>query len=328
MVLFCSSNYLEGIPAAAREFFLRRSEYMSTVPPQKQEPSETDPDFSLWSHVRESLMVLPAHFASETNIEGLRATDIHTLNTALGATIEEQVVASLNRMRNVWDPDNRYPLYSFVRQTQTFPDVLFARRDPDQPRAMDIKLGIELKGWYVLAKEGEPSFRYQVTPAACGPLDMIVVVPWYLSNILAGTPKVGTPYIESARYAAEYRNYWWTTMRSSKSKTGINSPKNVGPYPKKSDQISDKPVSDSGGNFGRYARTGIMDDYIKFIDDEQIRGIPTHYWRTFFKMFQEKEDTTQIEAALKRLETAARETQSNPDLAIDLGQLVRLLSSE
>ena len=30
-------------------------------------------------------------------------------------------------------------------------------------------MGIELKGWYVLAKEREPSFRQKVTPAACSP---------------------------------------------------------------------------------------------------------------------------------------------------------------
>lgn len=31
----------------------------------------------------------------------------------------------------------------------------------------DILFGIELKGWYLLAKEREPSLRFQVTEAAC-----------------------------------------------------------------------------------------------------------------------------------------------------------------
>ena len=30
-----------------------------------------------------------------------------------------------------------------------------------------IAMGIELKGWYLLSKEGVGSFRFQVTPAAC-----------------------------------------------------------------------------------------------------------------------------------------------------------------
>lgn len=296
--------------------------------PKKHYPPETHPDFVLWNNIKKSLMVLPSYFLSETNIEGLRATDIHTLNTVLGATIEEQVVISLNRMRNVWDPNNKYALYSFVRQTQTFPDVLLARRNPDNLHDFDIKFGIELKGWYVLAKEGEPSFRYQVTPTACNLLDLIVVVPWYLSNVLSGTPKIMTPYIESALYAAEYRNYWWREIRStSESGRSISSPQSVGPYPRKSDRISDKPNYDSGNNFGRYARTGLMAAYIKLIDDEIIRGIPISKWRTFFKMFQEKEDEHAIQAALNKLKATVQAAESsNDEQAISLRQeLLRVL---
>ena len=63
------------------------------------------------------------YFRTETHIAGVMATDLHTLNTVLGATIEEQVVRTLNLIRTTWDPDGRYALYSFVRQPQTFPDV-------------------------------------------------------------------------------------------------------------------------------------------------------------------------------------------------------------
>jgi hypothetical protein len=76
------------------------------------------------------------------------ASDIFTLNSALGATIEEQVVASLNTLRPVWDPDRQYQTYGFVRQPQTFPDVLLRRKTDGQ----DILMGIELKGWYILAR--------------------------------------------------------------------------------------------------------------------------------------------------------------------------------
>ncbi|MFX4300904.1 hypothetical protein ACOJUR_01270 [Alicyclobacillus tolerans] len=269
--------------------------------PTRVLPTAKDKHFELWSRVRQSLAALPSYFASETNIEGLRATDIHTLNTTLGATIEEQVVASLNKMRAVWDPDDKYSLHSFIRQTQTFPDVLFAKRDPDTAQLSDIILGIELKGWYVLAKEGEPSFRYQVTPAVCTLMDMVVIVPWYLSNVISGVPRVLKPYIEAAKYAAEYRNYWWQNLREAKSDVRIESPTSVSPYPKKSDKISDKPKSDGGGNFGRYARTGIMDDYIKALDQEEVTGIAIQYWREFFKLFQQDEDQARIRSALERL---------------------------
>ena len=57
------------------------------------------------------------------------------------------------------------------------------------------------------------------------------------------------------------------------------------PYPRKSDKISDKPLSDPGGNFGRFARTGIMDPYLKEAKDTRISGIAAREWVTFFKRF-------------------------------------------
>jgi len=74
--------------------------------------------------VREAVLALPGYFDSHTNIEGVAATDLFALNTVLGATIEVQVVQTLNRMRDVWDPEDEWPLHVFERQAQTFPDVL------------------------------------------------------------------------------------------------------------------------------------------------------------------------------------------------------------
>lgn len=108
---------------------------------------------------------MPAHFRTETFITGIVATDLHTLNTVLGAAIEEQAVETLNAMRAVWDPKGFCSLYSFVRQAQTFPDVLL-RRPPGAGSAEEVLIGIELKGWYMLAKEGEPNLRFSATP--CG----------------------------------------------------------------------------------------------------------------------------------------------------------------
>ena len=123
----------------------------------------------LCQNVREAIACLPMHFRTETRISAIMATDLHTLHTVLGATIEEQVVRTLNQIRNTWDPDDQYALYSFVRQAQTFPDVLLRRMSDG-----DVLLGIELKGWYLLAKEREPSLRFQVIAAACSEQDMIV----------------------------------------------------------------------------------------------------------------------------------------------------------
>jgi hypothetical protein len=76
-----------------------------------------------------------------------------------------------------------------------------------EKKSKDILFGI--KSWYTLSKEGEPSFRYQITPAACADADLLVIVPWILSDVVSGSPKLFQPWIESARYVAEHHNFYW-----------------------------------------------------------------------------------------------------------------------
>ena len=63
----------------------------------------------------------------------------------------------------------------------------------------------------------------------------------------------------------------------------ITIPEGVGPYPLKSDHISDKAASDGGGNFGRLARYGLMDSYIGDMHETWVRGISVKDWLKFFK---------------------------------------------
>ena len=144
-----------------------------SVEPKRNPPQSNEIVYKVYERVREALFALPTYFQSDTSIEGILATDIFTLNAAFGATIEDQVVSTLNRMREVWDPDEQFMYYRFVRQPQTFPDVLLRKDTSGTDRhESEILLGIELKSWYLLAKEGEPSFRFQVTPAACAKQDL------------------------------------------------------------------------------------------------------------------------------------------------------------
>ncbi len=231
-------------------------------------------------------------------IVGVRATDIQTLNTALGAAIEDQVVQTLNEMRQVWDPDQAHQEFSFARQAQTFPDVVLARASSPG----DIILGLELKGWYLLAKETEPSFRFTVTPAACAPQDLIAIYPWALAQVISGTPKVFTPFVESARYAAEYKNYYWQhVMKGKLPDRSITPPPGVAPYPLKTASISDVAAHDQGGNFGRLARTGLMDAFTTAAGKEPIAGIQARHWRAFFKIYVEKTTDAAIDQALTQL---------------------------
>lgn len=251
--------------------------------PLEPTPPVPDPEDArtlLMGRVREALMALPGYFNSTTNIEGIDAADLFALNTMLGTTIEVQVVNTLNRIRDVWDPDDEWPLYRFERQAQTFPDVLL-RRQLDSGD-FDVALGIELKGWYVLSKEAVPSFRYTVTPAACTEWDLLTVVPWHLSNVLSGVPRVDSPGLWSARYAAQYRNYWWQHGRDTTRNPTIESPTVDAPYRQRSN-TSDRPAYDGGGNFGRIARIGIMSDWIKDTLSRPLAGIPARDWIEFLR---------------------------------------------
>lgn len=276
-------------------------------PPQRDLPGAAWEHSALYKSVCEAIATLPVYFRTETHISGVMATDLHTLNTVLGATIEEQVVRTLNLIRTTWDPNGRYALYSFIRQPQTFPDVRLRKASGDETL-----MGIELKGWYLLAKEGEPSLRFQATPAACSKQDLIVVVPWVLGNVISGSPILFEPFIESAKYAAEFRNYHWQHIRRTTSDNAIDAPSSAQPYPSKADQILDKPRSDSGGNFGRLARTGMMDAYMAKLNEVSLCGIKTVFWREFLKAFQESTTDAQARAALDRLRQRVHDATELP----------------
>ncbi len=287
---------------------------------QKRGPSDSWIHKKLWDGILDALKALPAYFHSDTFIEGINATDIFTLNSALGATIENQVVETLNSIRTVWDVESRYGTYLFVRQPQSFPDVILKNlSDENEPPIM----GIELKGWYLLAKEEEPSLRFRQTKEACAEADVIMVVPWVLSSVISGRPKIFSPYIESARYAAEYRNQHWKKIREGKGTSEIEIPQGAKPYPKKSDATNDKPVSDAGGNFGRIARSGLMDEYLSRMAVQPVCGIRASYWLEFFKIFHQDVTEEKIEESFDALRKKAA-LLSKPG---DEGSVLHLISS-
>lgn len=268
----------------------------SPAAPRRARIPKSDPRFQLLEHVKNALRAVPAYFDSGTHIEGLEAGDLFNLNAVLGSSIEIQVVDTLNRIRKVWDPDDEWPEYRFERSSQTFPDVRLVARSGG---VASILLGIELKGWYLLAKEGEPSFRYKVSPAACSDFDLIVVVPWHLKNVLSGVPIVYEPYIEQAGYVAEYRNYWWQNVRDTKANRAIQlAPIAARPYPPPKWKVNDEAKSDSGWNFGRVARIGVMDLFVEEQLSRRVSGIEARHWVLFFKIYTEASDPDAITARL------------------------------
>ncbi|WP_375425535.1 hypothetical protein [uncultured Friedmanniella sp.] len=261
--------------------------------PTEPDLDPDDPKTQLQLRLRTVLLGLPSFFEFNNHIAGVEATDLFALNTLLGASIEGQVVKALNQQRALWDPYDEWLGYVFVRQSQRFPDVLLTKKGGAEGPA--IALGIELKGWFLLAKEGVPSFRFQTTPAACAPHDLLVVVPWYLDNVLSGSPVAAEPFVVSARWAAEYRNYWWSHLRRTKDDSSITSPAAAKPYPSSDAQIVDSPARDGGGNFGRLARvTGLMDNFVGQSNGLDVLGIRILDWFMFLRAHSDQADRAEV----------------------------------
>lgn len=277
--------------------------------------------------VRAALAALPGEFDFKHTVSGVAATDLFNLNTFLGAGIELEVVRTLNSLRPIWDPDSKWASYRFERSNQAFPDV----RLVDQKVSSDfpIALGIELKGWWMLSKEGVPSMRYAVSPEACADHDLICVVPWYLSSAVSGHAEVAEPWVESARYAAEWRDYWWQNKRSTKTDSSLNYPESALPYPRKADHVSVHPAADSGGNFGRLPRCKpLMDAFIENTMGVQILGIATRSWVKFLSLHR---DGASDEDILRELDSQLRKRSKEvsedvaSEILVHLDEIRRIL---
>ena len=262
--------------------------------PERYELPGDDERTLLREGVVRALRAVPMHFTSTINMEGLSALDLFALNTLLGGAIEEQTVATLNETRAIWDPEGRWADYEFKRYAESFPDVRLERNGGDAP-----VIGIELKGWYLLAKEEMPSFRFRASANAMTIWDLIAVFPWSLSNVISGTPILESPYIEQAKYVADLRTYYWE-HRSATAKPVDHA--DTHPYPDAGSSYSDTVHDDKGGNFGRIARVpGLMDDWIEEAMKTNLAGIEARWWVRFLKLFDERGDEEAIRIRFERL---------------------------
>lgn len=268
--------------------------------------------------VLRALRAVPLHFNSSINIEGLSATELFALNTLLGGAIEQQTVATLNAARSIWDPEGRWVDYEFRRYPESFPDVRLENDDCNTPL-----IGIELKGWYLLAKEEEPSFRFRASADAMTVWDLLVVYPWSLSNVLSGKPILHSPFIEQAKYVADLRTRYWET-RSKNAKPVIH-PK-THPYPEPGSSYSDTVSDDSGGNFGRIARIkGLMDEWNCEAMKTPLAGIEAEWWVKFLKLFDERSDPKTIQSRFETLaKKAGKTTEWGDKILFHLQEIYKL----
>lgn len=261
---------------------------------KRYELPQGDERTELREGVVRALRAVPMHFSSTINIEGISATDLFAMNTLLGGAIEDQTVATLNATRAIWDPAGRWADYEFRRYAESFPDVRLESDKGSSPL-----IGIELKGWYLLAKEEMPSFRFRASANAMTVWDLIAVFPWSLSNVISGTPVLEPPYIEQAKYAADLRTYYWENR--SESAQPVEHP-DTHPYPEAGSAYSDVVHDDRGGNFGRIARVrGLMDDWVSDTMNTQLAGISAKWWVRFLKLFDERNDIDSVRQKFERL---------------------------
>ena len=128
-------------------------------PPVRRPPAPDWEHYELYERVKRTLTYeLPAEFATELRVTGALANDLQAFASPVGGIIEGEAVRTLNKLRDSWDPNNLYKSYRFVRQSQTFPDVILTAPGSNDPER--VLMGIELKGWYALAKERMPNFRF------------------------------------------------------------------------------------------------------------------------------------------------------------------------
>ena len=180
----------------------------------------------------------------------------------LGATLEVQVVETLNRIRDVWDPNDNWPLYRFDRQAQTFPDVLLRRQTA---QGFDVALGIELKGWYVLSKRERaqlPVLRLPRRLHQMGPTRRHTLAP--LQRAVRNSPRRRARAVVSPTHRRIPQLVVGTQAQEPNRDPTIRPADNPQPYQQRSN-TSDGPApgADRGGNFGRIARIGIMDTWYK-----------------------------------------------------------------
>jgi len=262
-------------------------------------PEATWEHLAVWERIKEALYSLPSSFKMEGHFPAIPASDLHSANTLLGAAIEEHIPTALNQMRATWDPSGDYGKCIFKRQPQTFPDVLFRK---ELIGGSETLFGIEIKSWYILAKEKEPSFRFYVNQKFCHPADLCVVYPWAFSAGVSGTPKLFRPLVVGARKAARIRNECWISRAKTEEEKAIKEPEGDGRFhTTKSDRINDSSDYDDGGNFGRLARTNIWAAEIKQImREEHIAGIPLLGWHAFLSAFKETATLEESVEAIRR----------------------------
>jgi hypothetical protein len=74
-------------------------------------------------------------------------------------------------------------------------------------------------------------------------------------------------------------------------------------YPESgTEEHNDEAINDKGDNFGRTARTNLMNAYIdRVFSDEALAGVAMGYWQRFLKLFGKDDPAEKILGAIDRM---------------------------
>lgn len=86
-------------------------------------------------------------------------------------------------------------------------------------------------------------------------------------------------------------------------------------------ESSDKAENDKGNNFGRIARSGLLDDYLSKIKGQDYLGIRVVHWMKFFKAMSENRTSNEID---KQLEGILANIQADLKISQNNDQLLAL----
>jgi hypothetical protein len=166
---------------------------------------------------------------------------LNRFNNYVGQGIEELIGSELNgSLRGTWTTDGNL---SLVRNAVQFPDLYLIRR-----KERRILLSVEVKSWFVFAKD-DITARFEAAPNIIRGGSLIVLVPWCMTNLVSGSPRLLLPYVGDAKALAERRDDVWKAGGGRQFAKGQVSPKRKVETPVV-DRVPSASVRDARGSAG------------------------------------------------------------------------------
>lgn len=147
-------------------------------------------------------------------------------NNYVGQAVEDAVVSRLNAAADEWKPVGKQ--WTFGRNTVQFPDIMLVDENADAVGKHRILFHIEVKTWYVFARDLITA-RFNTAPSCIKSDALLLVFPWYMTQLVHGVPRVLKPLVYPAKELALRRDTVWVTgvrrrNRKSRSKFRVMVP--------------------------------------------------------------------------------------------------------